>query len=350
MNSFYKLKVSKIVKEANDTVSIIFELPESIKNEFNFEPGQYVTLNLNINNEIVRRSYSISSLPDENYIRIAVKKIPNGKASTFLNEKLAEGDEVEVMPPLGNFKINNFNADRSVFIAAGSGITPIISMIKFLMKNGNGKVELYYSNKTNNDVIYKEELLALKNNYSDRFTLNLIFTKEQTANNDFYGRIDKDKLAVYAQKYDLLTANEYYLCGPEQLINNVNEFLKEKGVDKNKIHFELFTVSKKEKVTKTDASFSGKAHVTVIMDGEEFDFDLDADGDSILDASIDAGVDAPFSCKGAVCCTCKAQVLEGKVDMEMNYALTDEEVEQGFILTCQAHPQSEKVVIDYDVV
>tara|TARA_R110001592_G_scaffold21565_2_gene86711 strand:- start:208 stop:1269 length:1062 start_codon:yes stop_codon:yes gene_type:complete len=353
MSLFKTVKVVDINKETSDAVSVAFGIDVKNNPDFNYKSGQYITIKKVINGEDVRRSYSLSSSPNESEFRIAVKKIEGGKMSTFLNDVLKEGDEIEIMTPMGNFSLTSENEKHYVGFAAGSGITPIISMIKEILSTSNSKFTLFYGNKTDASTIFKKELDQLAIENSDRFKLYYIYSKQVSPNKLFEGRITKEKFEAFLREdVALLKADGFYLCGPEQMINEVSERLNYLGVDKNKVHFELFTTPTKEvgDTTIAENNFSGTSKVTTIMDGEEIEFDLAADGDSILDASIENGIDAPFSCKGAVCCTCKAQVIEGKATMEMNYSLSDAEVEEGFILTCQAHPASEKLVVDYDVI
>ena len=347
---FSELKVKEIKRETEDSVSIALEVPENLKSDFNYVSGQYITLKSLISDEDVRRAYSLCSAPFENDFRIGVKKVQDGKMSTYLNDILKEGDLIEVMSPAGNFVVGN-DVFSAVGFAAGSGITPILSMIKSILKDGK-KFTLFYGNQTSARTIFKKELDELVGKYPENFKLHYIYTKESVSNSLFEGRINKDKtIALIKNNEDLLSADGFYMCGPEELIMNASSALKELGVSESKIHFELFTApvsgADNEKVV---SDFAGESQVTVIMDGDEFEFPLRADGDFILDASMENGADAPFSCKGAVCCTCKAQVLEGKATMDMNYSLSDEEVEEGFILTCQARPASEKLVVDYDVI
>ncbi|MBW6481958.1 MAG: 2Fe-2S iron-sulfur cluster binding domain-containing protein [Vicingaceae bacterium] len=353
MSQFYKIKISDIKKETTDTVSIAFNIPENLKNEFQFQSGQYVTVRATIKGEDIRRSYSICSAPYENEIRIGVKKIENGKMSSFLTQELHINDELEVMPPSGNFIVKNLKANVVGF-AAGSGITPLLSIIKSVLKSG-GKFTLFYGNKTAVCTIFKKELDKLVVDYPNQLVLHYIFSKEESSKALYHGRINEEKVTAFIKEnLELLKADGFYLCGPEEMINAVNNTLKYVGVSEEKIHFELFTTPVKANNlaadTPNETGFKGISQVKVIMDGEEFEFELKNDGEAILDAAMNQGVDAPFSCKGAVCCTCKAQIIEGKATMEMNYALSDQEVADGFILTCQAHPASEKLVVDYDVI
>ncbi len=352
MPEFHSLKVKEIVKETNDTVSVSFQVPEDLKEAYAFTPGQYLTLKLTINNEEQRRSYSICSSSAED-ITVAVKRVENGLVSSYLNEVLKENDEMEVMTPEGNFTLETDQAKKRKFVgfAAGSGITPIMSMIKQLSMDEKETVfTLFYSNKMESDVIFKHQLDKLA---GDNLKINYIYTRQKLNNPLLEGRIDKSK-ATELIKADLscLNADAFYLCGPEEMIFNVKSALEEFGVLKTKIKFELFTtpvlMAEKPKQQEADENFDGEALVTVIYDDEETDFNLNKDGDTILDAAMDNDVDVPFSCKGAVCCTCKAKVTEGKVTMDANYALSDQEVEDGYVLACQSHPASAKVTLDFD--
>lgn len=352
MPEFHSLKVKEIVKETNDTVSVSFQVPEDLKEAYAFTPGQYLTLKLTINNEEQRRSYSICSSSAED-ITVAVKRVENGLVSSYLNEVLKENDEMEVMTPEGNFTLETDQAKKRKFVgfAAGSGITPIMSMIKELSMDETETVfTLFYSNKMESDVIFKHQLDQLA---GDNLKINYIYTRQKLNNPLLEGRIDKSKAAELI-KADLscLNADAFYLCGPEEMIFNVKSALEEFGVLNTKIKFELFTtpvlMAEKPKQQEADENFDGEALVTVIYDDEETDFNLNKDGDTILDAAMDNDVDVPFSCKGAVCCTCKAKVTEGKVTMDANYALSDQEVEDGYVLACQSHPASAKVTLDFD--
>ena len=352
MPEFHSLKVKEIVKETNDTVSVSFQVPEDLKEAYAFTPGQYLTLKLTINNEEQRRSYSICSSSAED-ITVAVKRVENGLVSSYLNEVLKENDEMEVMTPEGNFTLETDQAKKRKFVgfAAGSGITPIMSMVKQLSMDETETVfTLFYSNKMESDVIFKHQLDQLA---GDNLKINYIYTRQKLNNPLLEGRIDKSK-ATELIKADLscLNADAFYLCGPEEMIFNVKSALEEFGVLNTKIKFELFTtpvlMAEKPKQQEADENFDGEALVTVIYDDEEIDFNLNKDGDTILDAAMDNDVDVPFSCKGAVCCTCKAKVTEGKVTMDANYALSDQEVEDGYVLACQSHPASAKVTLDFD--
>ena len=354
MSNFYKLRVAEIRRETEDAVSVAFNIDDEFKSAFNYQPGQYLTLKFLINGVEERRSYSLCSSPfQDELMRVAVKKVENGKVSTYINEHLNEGDEVEVMTPQGNFvlDVNENNEKLYVAFASGSGITPILSMINsVLIKENNSRFVLFYGNRSPEQTIFKSQLDQL---LGDRLTVQYIYSRTEGSDELYTGRIDKEKANLLLRgDIDLLRAEGFYLCGPEDMILNVSNSLKEFDVNKEKIFYELFTTpvlfAEKENVQKDDSDFTGQAKIKVICDDEEVEFDLDSDGDVILDAAIEYDLDLPFSCKGGVCCTCKAKVVEGKVTMDANYALSDAEVEEGFVLTCQAHPASSYVVVDYD--
>lgn len=358
---FHQLRVEEITRETEDTVSVAFAVPEAQSNDYHFLPGQYLTLETEIEGEKVRRSYSLCSSPFDGELRVAIKTLPGGSFSTYANRELKVGDELAVMTPQGNFalQIEPPQAHHYVAFAAGSGITPIFSMIKSVLeKEPESRFTLFYGNKTSKSVIFKEQLEALKNTHMKRLEIHYVLSREDQGSDLLKGRIDEDKCGQFAQRFfDPAKIDDFWLCGPEGMIREVSAKLESMGVAPSRIHFELFTSPAQSLEGKTSAGKSqakeGKQGqieraVTVILDGEETHFQLKEGGVSVLDAALDAGADVPFACKGAVCCTCRAKVLEGEVEMTMNYALEDDEVEEGYVLTCQTHPRSEKVVISYD--
>lgn len=358
MAHFHPLRVAEVEQETPECIVVGFAVPPELRAEFAFHHGQYVTLKLSVNGEELRRSYSICSSPlDPGHFRIAVKKVPNGRASTQLVEKLKAGMTIEVMPPMGNFTTALDPAKERHFVAfaAGSGITPILSILKTVLRTEpRSRFTLFYGNTDVDRIIFRQRLEELKAQHGARLDVLHILSKGQDEDRLFNGRITTEKAVELVKRFvtDART-NEYFICGPEQMMVNVSEALERLGVDKKRIHIELFgtpvsTDAKKEAPPPPAGAFAGVADVKVIMDGREHELKVKARGDAVLDAALDAGLDVPYACKGAVCCTCKARVLEGQVEMEMNYALTDEEVEQGYVLTCQAHPRSQRVVIDYD--
>ncbi|MCG8575143.1 MAG: FAD-binding oxidoreductase [Flavobacteriales bacterium] len=348
--TFHHLNIADVRRETADTVSIAFELKAENEADFKFIAGQYLTLKADIKGEDVRRSYSICSSPSQGELRVAVKQVEGGKFSTYANTELAKGQTMEVMVPNGNFLVepNAAKSGNYVFYAAGSGITPILSMIRSILETeAESKVFLYYGNKSAEDTIFKTQLDELAAQYSN-FKLTYILSREDTGESTTYGRIDENKCSHF---YDAdladLKIEGIYSCGPQEMIEMIKEFYISKGL-LHKVHFELFTTPVATETETVDDGVSVDSQVTVIIDDEEYEFELSTDGPDILQAAQDNDADVPFSCKGGVCCTCRAKVLEGTVKMAVNFALEEDEVANGFILTCQAHPTSEKVVVSYD--
>lgn len=355
---FHSLQVKDIRQETPECVSVSFNIPENLKAEFHFEHGQNITIKKEIDGNEVRRSYSICSAPFENELRIAIKKVDNGKFSSFANQNLMKGDTLSVLPPTGKFntKLNPANKKNYVAFAAGSGITPVISIIKTTLQTEQAsQFTLVFGNRGRNSIIFFEELEGLKNKHLNRFNLINILSREKTDAPVNFGRVDKIKLEKLKSLIDYKNVDDFFICGPEEMIFCVKDFLENEAIDKSKIHFELFTTPGQNKIqninTRQTALHSTSPHsnITVKLDGRSFDFELGYDAENILDAALKQGADLPFACKGGVCCTCKAKLIEGEVDMEVNWGLEREEVEQGYILTCQSHPTTEKVVIDFDI-
>lgn len=356
--SFHSLAVADITRETAECVSVAFAVPESLREAYQYVPGQYLTLETEIEGEMVRRSYSLCSSPADGELRVAIKEVPEGRFSTYANRSLKVGEEMAVMTPDGNFlaELDPQQSRDYVAFAAGSGITPVYSIMKSVLEiEPQSTFTLFYGNKTSQSIIFREKIEALKNRYMERLEVHYVLSQEDQGSDLLKGRIDAGKCRSYAERFfKPETVAAYYLCGPEAMINTVSQTLKDLGVDEKRIQYELFTSPAQSIAGKTKVEApSGKAAkltsaVTVILDGEETHFDLASDGEAILDAALDAGADVPYACKGAVCCTCRAKVLEGSVDMEMNYALEDDEVEEGYVLTCQSHPTSDRVRISYD--
>lgn len=358
MARFHTLTVSHVHPETANSVVVGFTIPDVLRDDFKFIHGQYLTLKLMVNGEELRRSYSICSSPlDPEEVRIAVKKIPGGRASSALVDKLRPGMTIEVMTPMGNFTtaLDPAHEKHYVAFAAGSGITPILSILKTVLRTEpKSRFTLFYGNSDVDRIIFRNKLEELKDQHGERLAVHHILTQGKDEDALFNGRITTEKATRLLGRFvtDSLD-KEYFICGPEQMMVNVSEALEKLGVEKKRIHIELFSTpvtseAKSPPVTVGEGAFSGVAKVKVILDGREFDLEVPASGDAVLDVALDAGLDVPFACKGAVCCTCKARVVSGKVEMAMNYALTDEEVEDGFVLTCQTHPRSAEVTIDYD--
>jgi ring-1,2-phenylacetyl-CoA epoxidase subunit PaaE len=353
---FHPLTVGNINRETADCVSVAFKVPENLLEEYRFLPGQYLTLRTTINGEDVRRSYSICSSPMDGELRVAIKEVEGGVFSTYANRTLKEGDELKVMTPQGNFILQPKAENKNLYVAfaAGSGITPMMSIIKAgLELEPNSRFILVYGNRSTSSIIFRDELDDLKSTHFNRLEVHHILSREDQGSDLLLGRIDGVKVKNCSQTFfDSSEVAAYYLCGPGSMIEAATETLQNLGVEKEKINFELFTAA--GHIDKVDHSKPiatvGKitSSVTVILDGDETHFNMMSTGKTILDSALDAGADVPFACKGAVCCTCRAKVLEGSAVMEMNYALMDDEVADGYILTCQSHPTSAKVVVSYD--
>lgn len=346
---FNELIISDIRRETEDAVSIAFYIPENLAAQYQFEVGQYLTLKTIINGEEIRRSYSICSCPHEQELRVAIKEIEDGVFSSYANQTLQIGDRLEVMTPSGSFTHHKADNGNYVFFAVGSGITPIISMIKHILKDEAGsKITLFYGNKGFYSVIFREELEALKNTYMDRLSLIHVFSRESLGNRLQKGRIDTEKVnELYHAFLKGVAIDQVYLCGPIEMINSVKESLVSFGVAKEKINFELFGVTASA-APKKQAYQEINANVVVILDGDNIDLSISDNQETILEAAHKAGADLPFACKGGVCCTCKAKIIEGSASMDVNYALEPDEVAAGYILTCQAHPTSDKLVVSFD--
>lgn len=357
MSRFHPLKVKEVRRETEDCVSVAFDVPEKQLDDFQFIQGQYITLKAAIDGEEVRRSYSICASPYDEELRVAIKKVPGGKFSTFANEALQPGQEVEVMPPMGNFyTLLDPKAEKHYLgFAAGSGITPIMSIVKTVLQTEpRSQFTLFYGNRTVDSIIFREALEGLKNEYMDRFTIHYLLSREHPGAELFYGRIDAGKCAVFFDRLvDVANVDEAFLCGPEAMIHEVSDALQARGMEKKYIHYELFYSAAAEQARQTRPQRppmqKGGTRVQIIIDGNQQEFRMEDANQSILDEAIAAGADLPYSCKGGVCSTCRARLLEGEVDMPINYALEADELEAGYILTCQSYPKSKEVKIDFDV-
>ncbi len=358
MIHFHSIPVKKIQKETEDCVSIVFDVPLELKDLFQFTPGQSLTIRKKLNGEEQRRNYSICSSPFDGELKVAVKKLEGGLFSTYVNEKLQPGEHFDVMPPVGKFYTELHPAQKKSYVAfaAGSGITPMLSIMKTtLVTEPRSSFTLVYGNRTKSSIIFKEELENLKDKFINRFRIYHVLSREKSDTPINYGRIDKEKCSLLFDKViDINSCDEFFLCGPEEMIFTVRDFLLANKVPGEHIHFELFTIPGQKKSTVDSkqpavVETGPKSKVSVKLDGILFDFDLAHGGQSILDAALNQGADLPYACKGGVCCTCKAKLLEGKVVMDENWGLEADEVEKGFILTCQSHPLTEKVVVDFDV-
>ncbi|MFT5779306.1 MAG: ring-1,2-phenylacetyl-CoA epoxidase subunit PaaE [Crocinitomicaceae bacterium] len=339
---FHTLEISAITKLTDDTVKVEFNVPSNLSAQFGFTPGQYLNFSIDIDGSEERRSYSICSGPNEP-IAVAVKRVKDGKVSTWFTTEAEVGQPIFVASPDGNFTRPK-EVKNVIAIAAGSGITPIMAMAK-AAQGSDRTIQLFYGSRNEGQIIFKSELDELTN------TKTTYYLSGEEKSGFGSGRIDKDEFSTIVKSdLEILKADGFFICGPEQLVADVIAVLELFGVDSAKIHYELFTTPVLLKSNTEDESndFSGTSKVTVVLDDESITFDLAADGPAILDKVNNEGFDAPYSCKGGVCCTCKAKVIEGKVTMTVNYSLTDNEVEEGYILTCQSHPASETLKLTYD--
>jgi ring-1,2-phenylacetyl-CoA epoxidase subunit PaaE len=356
MAKFFSIPVAEVHKETPDCVAVTLAVPADLHDHFQYKAGQYLTFRTQINGAEVRRSYSLATAPAEQKWQVAIKKIPNGVFSSFANGQLNPGMLLEVMPPQGSFFAEpSTTPQHYIAFAAGSGITPILSLIKMhLAAEPESTFTLFYQNRSVKSIVYKEELEQLKNVYFNRFELFHFLTQEHRSSELFNGRFSTEKLAIITQKLlDIPSIAACYLCGPEEMIHMLREQLEAAGLPKQRIHFELFTsgltAADKERISKIVEKKVEGTEVTIIDGGKEFHFVMGQDFDNLLDGAIAAGADLPYACKGGVCSTCRCQVVEGTVEMKLNYSLEAEDLAKNYVLSCQAVPTSQKVVVDFGI-
>ncbi len=355
MSKFYPLSVARVYQETRDAIVVTFAVPPELKDSFQYQQGQHLTLRTRIGDEDVRRSYSICSSVQDGALRVAIKRTPGGLFSSWANESLKVGDVLDVMPPMGHFNVplDAGNSKHYMAFAAGSGITPILSIIKTtLQAEPNSRFTLFYGNRASSAVIFKNELGDLKDSYLGRLNLAYVMSREQQDIELFNGRISKEKAEQFIKHWiTLADIDVAFICGPEDMMLGVSAALQEAGMPKSNIKIELFAASipkHEHKPRPPGPEVRHETEVTVIMDGSHTTFTMDKDKESILDAGLRAGIDMRYSCKGGVCSTCRCKILDGKVDMDVNYALEDYEIARGFALSCQSFPVSDKVVVDFD--
>ncbi len=346
MSKFNPLKVKEIRRETPLAVSIVFDVPADLKADYQFKAGQYINIKTTINGAEVRRSYSISSSPKSNELRVVVKAVESGLFSNYVTQHLQVGDVLEVAPPEGKFILENTNAKVIVGIAAGSGITPIISLAKDTLESGTDTTFiLIYGNKTAEDTIYFSEIDALKNKYLGRFFVHYTFTTAQVEGS-LFGRIERSTINfVLKNKHNDKRVDEYFLCGPEDMIKKVTDVLKENGANEEQIHYELFTTSSTN--GEIPVSGEGMVKVTVLVDDVETTFNMPRT-ENILNAALKHGIDAPYSCQGGICSSCMCRTVKGTVEMKTNHILMDDEIEEGLVLACQAYVTSDEIYVDFD--
>ena len=350
MSQFHTLNIISVQQVTTQSVAISFEIPDNLKSVYRFNAGQYVTLKTTINGEEVRRDYSICASRNSGDLTVAVKAVEGGTFSVYANSNLKAGDSIEVSAPNGRFVFEP-NKDRTrtiVAFAAGSGITPILSIAKTLLEEEPfSNFILVYGNKSSEDTMFFKELVELQAFYGNRFHVHFIYSQSHEAD-ALFGRIEKSTVnLIVKNKYKGVTIEKFYLCGPEQMIHTVKEVLIENGTKEKAILFELFTPPVEAVSEIKSETPSGNAKIKVLVDDEEFEFEMSKE-QTILEAALKQDIDAPYSCQGGICSSCIARISEGEVKMRQNNILTDGEVADGLVLTCQAHPTSDSLVVDYD--
>ncbi|MFZ4824236.1 phenylacetate-CoA oxygenase/reductase subunit PaaK [Pseudomonas putida] len=355
MSKFHSLTIKEVRPETRDAVSIAFDIPQDLRDSFRFTQGQHLVMRTQLDGEEVRRSYSICTGVNDGELRVAIKRVAGGRFSAYANESLKAGQRLEVMPPSGHFHVELDAARHGNYlaVAAGSGITPILSIIKTTLETEpHSRVTLLYGNRSSASTLFREQLEDLKNRYLQRLNLIFLFSREQQDVDLYNGRIDADKCGqLFSRWIDVKALDAAFICGPQAMTETVRDQLKANGMAAERIHFELFAAAgsaQKREARESAAQDSSVSQITVISDGRELSFELPRNSQSILDAGNAQGAELPYSCKAGVCSTCKCKVVEGEVEMDSNFALEDYEVAAGYVLSCQTFPISDKVVLDFD--
>lgn len=358
---FYPLTITDVQPETDSAISVTLGVPEALQSKFRFVQGQFLTLKAEVKGKEMRRSYSICSGVNDSQLRIGIKRVEGGRFSNFANDSFKVGDTLEVMPPQGEFytELNPANAKNYMCIAVGSGITPILSILKSVLAiEPESRVTLLYGNPSSNTLMFKDELSFIKNRYLERFQwINIMGVEDQGADL-INGRIDNKKgYALQKSKLiDIRATDEAFICGPEAMMAEVSRGFRMEGLSESQIHYELFATSASDAQAmlakaqqRVEAFGEAKtSKVTLKVDGRALQFDLATVGQNVLDAGLDQGLELPYSCKAGVCSTCKCKLVEGQVEMDITHALSAAEIKAGFVLSCQAHPISDRVVLDFD--
>jgi len=355
MSKFHQVKVASVRRETRDAIVVTFDIPELLADQFHYTQGQHITLRTEINGEDIRRSYSICSAVQDNRIRIAIKRVAGGLFSNWANDCLSPGRSVELLPPAGHFNValSPENRNHYVAFAAGSGVTPVFSIIKTtLMTEPHSQVTLVYGNRSSASMIFKEELADLKDVYRERLNLVFVMSREQQDIDLFNGRIDRAKCDALLEKWiDPTDIDFAFICGPLGMMEDVSASLQAHGLSKGQIKMELFATSLLQAPRLTPVHHvlgHNECQVTVVQDGRTRQFTMEKNKESILEAGLAQGIELPYSCKGGICSTCRCKVIEGEVDMDANFALEDYEIARGFRLLCQSYPVTDRLVIDFD--
>ncbi|ANY79480.1 phenylacetic acid degradation protein [Microvirga ossetica] len=357
MTRFYPVTVADVRRETRDAIVLTLDVPQEHRDAFHFSPGQYLTLRTQIDGDEVRRSYSICAAPTDGTLRVGIKKIAGGAFSNWASEQLSPGQIIEAMPPMGNFFVPLDQARKRHFVgfAAGSGITPLLSIVKTtLVAEPQSSFTLFYGNRASSSIMFREELEDLKNEHLDRFSLIHILSREQQDIDLFNGRLSKEKCDQLLDHWiDASSIDTAFICGPQDMMLGVAQSLEEHGLDKRQIKFELFATStpgrrqrRPEKAAAEDRK--NLCEATIVIDGRARTLSFEKGTASVLDAAMHEGMELPYACKGGVCSTCRAMLVEGEVDMDANFALEDYEIARGYILTCQSYPVSDKILVDFD--
>lgn len=355
MSHFHSLKVANVSRDTRDAILVSFDVPAALQSQFGFQPGQHLTLRTMLDGQEVRRSYSICSAVQDEVLCIAIKKVSGGLFSGWANDTLKAGMLIDVMPPTGHFHLplSASHQKHYLAIAAGSGITPVFSIIKStLLAEPHSRFTLVYGNRASSAVMLRDALADLKDNFLDRLSIIHVMSREKQDIDLFNGRIDAEKCrALCSQWIPLDSIDHAFLCGPQQMMEQVSETLWSMGMAKECVHMELFgtapAASAPRRIAQADAP-DRQCEVTLIIDGRHQSFSMARDAQSVLDAGLAQGIDIRYACKGGICATCRCKVIEGKVDMDANHVLEDYEVARGFVLSCQAFPATDTLVLDFD--
>jgi len=349
---FHSLRIAEVRRESADAVSLRFEVPAALGAEYAFTQGQHVTLRARVDGREVRRSYSICAAPEDGELRVAIRQVPGGLFSTFANTKLAVGDALDVLTPEGRFftPLDPANAKRYAAFAAGSGITPVLSLIKTTLgREPRSRFTLLYGNRRLASTLFQEALEDLKDRHLHRFALYNLFSREHQEVDLFNGRLDAAKVEAFAQRLlPIDSIDEAFVCGPHAMPDDVDGVLRRLGLPAGRIHVERFGMPAAAPAQRLEPGDAPQSLVTVVFDGVRRQVDFRAGDPSLLQAALRAGLDLPYSCKGGMCCTCRAKLLSGEVRMDRNYSLEQRDLDAGFVLVCQAHPLSDRVTISYD--